>query len=63
MMKTVDDDIERLPGFYSAREFAEKIGKSRHTVYTWVRFGKLKAYQIAEQIVIPESELGKCDDL
>jgi hypothetical protein len=58
-MKTIDDEMQRLPGYLSAREFGEATGRSRHAAYRWINEGKIEAFQIAGTIVISETELSK----
>ena len=45
--------------FYTAQEFAEKIGKSRDRVYEWLRIGKIKGSKVTETAtwLIPATEL------
>jgi predicted site-specific integrase-resolvase len=56
-MKCDPDFIPPLSGYLSAREFANRVEKSRHTIYKYCWEGRIQAFQIARQIVIPESEI------
>ncbi|EGD51739.1 DNA binding domain protein, excisionase family [Thermoanaerobacter ethanolicus JW 200] len=45
--------------FYTVKEVAELLKVNIHTVYRWVREGRLPAIKIGDLVRIPESELNK----
>jgi excisionase family DNA binding protein len=43
--------------YYTPQEIAEKLKVNIHTVYRWIRSGKLKATKVVDLWRISESEL------
>lgn len=46
-----------MENYYTPQEVAEKLKVNIHTVYRWIREGKLKASKVVDLWRIPESEL------
>lgn len=48
---------EQLTDLISLREAAELLGKSKVTVWRWVRSGKLRGFAVADRLFVRKSEV------
>lgn len=50
-------DIE--PGVLTPAQVAARYGKTRRTVYRWIKSGKIESYKIGGNVFIPVAKLPK----
>lgn len=48
-----------MDNYYTPQEIAEKLKLNTHTIYKWIREGKLNAIKVGDLWRIPESELNR----